>query len=114
VAPCVRPLPADLIVKRGRPPGREFTEKIEVWVSRKQLDELDAFCELHLGVKRAEILRRALAAFLAQNTDTASSKLKFERALTLVRERRVRKYSTTPVRAVQSRTPPQGGDEMQP
>jgi len=76
------------MASRGRPPGREYTVKVEVWVSQRQCDELDAFCELHHGVKRAEILRRSLVAYLKANTETATKKAEFEKALRDVRSKR--------------------------
>lgn len=83
------------MASRGRPPGREYTVKVEVWVSGAQSDELDAFCELHLGVKRAEVLRRALAAFIKAQTGTPAKRAEFDSKL---REGRLRK-SVEPKRA---------------
>jgi hypothetical protein len=82
------------MASRGRPPGREYVVKLEVWVSQRQSDELDAFCEIHLGVKRAEILRRALAAFLKANTGTPAKKAELENAIREVRRRK----SSAPIR----------------
>ena len=77
--------------RRGRPPGRSYTEKIEVWISERQLRELDAFCELHLGVKRAEVLRRSLDAFLKANLQSPAARAKFARLVTAQEKRSGRK-----------------------
>lgn len=69
------------MARRGRPLGREYTVKIEVWITQRQSDELEALCEVYLGVKRTEVLRRALTEFIRLKTDTPARKAEFERAL---------------------------------
>jgi hypothetical protein len=79
---------SETYMARGRPPGRLYTEKVEVWLSSSQLEQLDALCEMNLGVRRAEVLRRALTAFLKSHSDTPTERARFEAALREIRRKR--------------------------